>query len=177
VTSPATPTFINESEVEQRFLYPLLWSPPLLDIPQDAIKPKQYLAPTVLDKAAGKSTGYYPDYSIWMHGAALMIIEAKDPQVASEVGFREARIYATHLNARYPSGQNPAKYVLATNGSTFLAGLWDQEAPVLTFQVGDLTVQAFSTPSEGHVLPGREVHHRRDQERCRDIRAGSGGVA
>jgi len=54
----------NESDVEQKFLMPLLEGDCYLGIPQNKIFTKQYLAPTPLDKAAGKVVGYFPDYSI-----------------------------------------------------------------------------------------------------------------
>lgn len=135
----------NEAEVEQRIIYPLLTAPGYLEIARDAIKPKAYLSPTRLDKEAGKRSGYFPDYTIWILGWPLVIVEAKDPAVPSEVGFREACLYARHLNTRYPTGVNPCKYVLASNGITLFAGFWDQEQPVLALQISDLLVGTKAT--------------------------------
>src|SRR5690242_4846092 len=105
------PAPLNEAAVEQQIVYPLLTSPGLLSIPAEAIKPKNYLAPTELDKAAGRSSGYYPDYSVWMLGHPVLIVEAKDPSIPSQTGFREACLYARHLNVRYTAGFNPCKFV------------------------------------------------------------------
>jgi hypothetical protein len=132
------PEYDTESDVEQKFVFPLLTNPARLAIAVDAVKTKKYLAPTLLDKAAGKAGGYYPDASVWYFGMPLLVIEVKDPEVQSEVGFREACLYARHLNAAYQSGTNPCRYVLATNGRTLLAGHWDQAEPVHTLQVDDL---------------------------------------
>ncbi len=45
----------NESDVEQKIILPLLSGPAYLDIPQNSIFTKEYLAPSVLDKAADKT--------------------------------------------------------------------------------------------------------------------------
>ncbi len=135
----------TESDVEQKIIYPLLTMPGLLAIPADAVKTKSYLAPTKLDKAAGRSSGYFPDYSVWELGLPLLIVEAKDPSVDVQAGFREACLYARHLNTRYPTGVNPCRFVIATNGNTLLAGYWDQEAPVLTLDVSDLRIGTTAT--------------------------------
>src|SRR5947209_5487480 len=69
---------------------PLLTGSVYLEIPQDRIFTKQYLAPTILDKSAEKTFGYFPDYSVWMYGFPVLIVEAKAPDVSSESGYREA---------------------------------------------------------------------------------------
>jgi hypothetical protein len=45
--------------------------------------------------------------------------------------FREARLYASELNAIHPSGLNPASRVIASDGKRVLAGWYDQAVPVL----------------------------------------------
>jgi hypothetical protein len=45
-----------------------------LDVPVTSIKGKQYLAPTKLDKNAGKSGGYYPDFSVWEMALPILIV-------------------------------------------------------------------------------------------------------
>lgn len=69
----------TESDVEQKVIMPLLTDAPLLSIPAAAVHTKEYLAPAALDKAAGKLSGYYPDYSVWLYGVPVMIVEAKGP--------------------------------------------------------------------------------------------------
>lgn len=129
---------INESDVEQKIIYPLLTEPGLLGIADEAVKPKSYLAPTQLDKEAGRTSGYFPDYSVWLQGLPVLIVEAKDPSVPSQKGFREACLYARHLNSRYTTGLNPCRFIIATNGVNLLAGYWDQETPELDVAVADL---------------------------------------
>ena len=130
---------ITESDVEQKVIMPLLLDGSLLGIPQANIYTKQYLSPAALDKSAGKMSGYYPDYSIWLHGLPVMIVEAKAPGVAAEEGYREASLYARHLNQRFPAGVNPCARIVAINGHTLLCGVWDAE-PDLTVAVGDIRV-------------------------------------
>lgn len=135
----------NESDVEQKLLYPILAEPAFLEIPAEAIKTKSYLPPTELDKGAGKRSGYYPDYSIWLSGYPLMIVEAKDPTISADIGFREACLYARHLNARYPTSVNPCRYVIASNGVDFLAGYWDQERPEIRLSAQDIQIGTAET--------------------------------
>jgi hypothetical protein len=135
----------NESDVEQKIVFPLLTSANYLAIPPDLIKTKSYLAPTKLDKASGRQSGYFPDYSIWMLGLPVLLAEAKEPSVAAQVGFTEACLYARHLNSRYPTGLNPCRFVLACNGVEVLAGYWDQAAPQIQERVADLGVETAAT--------------------------------
>lgn len=127
----------TESDVEQKVVMPLLTGAEYLGIPESSVKTKGYLPPVDLDKAAGKANGYFPDYSIWFHGLPLMVVEAKAPGVAVEVGYREASLYARHLNQNYPPDINPCSRIFATNGLTFLFGSWDSE-PDLRLSLDDL---------------------------------------
>lgn len=129
----------TEADVELKVLTPLLTGANYLEIPQQAIRAKDYLKPTSLDKSAGKSSGYYPDYSVWIKSLPVMIVEAKSPEVAVEVGYREAALYARHLNQQYRSGLNPCKYILACNGVRLLVGAWDSH-PEIDVEIVNLSV-------------------------------------
>jgi hypothetical protein len=72
---------LTEADVELKVVTPLLSNGNYLEIPPASIKGKAYLAPTVLDKSAGRLGGYYPDYSVWELGFAVLIVEAKAPDV------------------------------------------------------------------------------------------------
>lgn len=122
---PDTGSLATEADVELKVIIPLLTSPNYLAIPTSSIKGKDYLAPAALDKRAGKTRGYYPDFSVWELGFAVLIVEAKEPDVPVEIGFREACLYARHLNSDYKSGVNPCQFVLACNGKQLAYGLWD----------------------------------------------------
>ena len=96
------------------------------------------MTPTEIDKAAGKRFGYYPDYSIWITGLPLLIIEAKSPDSAIESAIREARLYATEINKRYPPSVNPLEFIFACNGFQFALSPWDSESSILTLQCEDV---------------------------------------
>jgi hypothetical protein len=129
----------TESDVEQKLVMPLMTSELLLAIPESSVHTKEYLPPALLDKTAGKTAGYYPDYSVWMHGLPVMIVEVKAPEVPAETGYREASLYARHLNQRYPPDFNPCKFILATNGHKIVCGTWDS-GPKLTIERQSLAV-------------------------------------
>jgi len=129
----------NESDVEQKIVMPLLTGSVYLEIPQDRIFTKQYLAPTILDKSAEKTFGYFPDYSVWMYGFPVLIVEAKAPDVSSESASREASLYARHLNQKYPADFNPCSFTISTSGRDLLFGHWDCN-PILAILVKNLRV-------------------------------------
>ncbi|TGQ41174.1 hypothetical protein [Mesorhizobium sp. M00.F.Ca.ET.216.01.1.1] len=121
----------TESDVEQKLLFPFLTNASYLNIRTEWVRTKEYMTPTEVDKAAGKRFGYFPDYSIWIAGRPLAIVEAKGPDIAIEVGLREARLYAGEINKRYPPEVNPIGYVLASNGEQIALSEWDSETNVL----------------------------------------------
>src|SRR5271156_6339982 len=131
----------NEADVEMKIIVPLLQGAAYLDIPQKSIKPKGYLAPTPFNRKAGLTSGGFPDFSVWLHSFPCLIVEAKSPEVAVEIGYHEARIYAGYLNQNYPTGINPAHFIFATNGIDFLAGCRDC-TPIVRGKVSDLRPQS-----------------------------------
>jgi hypothetical protein len=130
----------NEADVEVKIILPLLQGAAYLEIPEKAIRPKEYLAPTPFNRKAGQTSGGYPDFSVWFRSFPCLIVEAKPPEVLAEVGYHEAQMYAAYLNRNYPTGINPAHFVFATNGIDFQAGFWDC-LPVLSGKVADLRPQ------------------------------------
>lgn len=121
-------TFVTESDVEQKLIMPLLTADEWLGIPERAIYSKKYLPPMTIDKGANRRMGYYPDYSVWIDGLPILIIEAKKPLENVEEGFREAQLYAHELNKAFPTGVAPARFVMCTNGRTLRFGYWDSNA-------------------------------------------------
>jgi hypothetical protein len=145
---------MTEADVELKVVTPLLTNPNYLAIPIASIKGKTYLAPTVLDKKAGKTGGYYPDFSAWELGFVVLIVEAKEPNVPVEVGFREGCLYARHLNADYKSGVNPCHFVLSCNGKQLAYGAWDSN------QCQTIEVDALQIGSNELETLIRFCHHR-----------------
>jgi type I site-specific restriction endonuclease len=73
-----------------------------MGIPHEWVRTKEYMEPTDIDKSAGKRYGYIPDYSVWRNGFPLLIVEAKPPDDAVKKALREAQLYASRINNRYP---------------------------------------------------------------------------
>ena len=129
----------TEADVEHKVIWPLLTGANFLEIPAASIKAKEYLRPVQLDKAAGRASGYYPDFSVWEKALPVLITEAKGPDVAAEIGYREASLYARDLNQRYKSDLNPCRFIICCNGLRLLAGYWDS-GPELDIRVPDISV-------------------------------------
>jgi type I site-specific restriction endonuclease len=128
---------VTESDVEQKLILPLLTANEWLGIPEGTIYTKKYLPPATIDKGRNRRIGYYPDYSVWIDGLPILIIEAKSPLESVEEGFREAQLYAHELNKGFPTGLSPARFVACTNGKTFRFGYWGSNAAE-TVEVPDL---------------------------------------
>jgi hypothetical protein len=131
----------NEADVELKILVPLMQGANYLDIPDKAIKAKNYLEPTPFNRKAGKTSGGFPDFSVWFRSFPCLIVEAKPSDVTVETGYHEAQMYAAYLNTNYPTGINPARFILATNGVDIQAGYWDSR-PTVAGKVADLRPQA-----------------------------------
>jgi len=155
-TAPGVET---EADVELKVIWPLLTGPNFLEIPASSIHAKEYLRPVQLDKAAGKATGYYPDFSVWEKALPTLIVEAKAPEVVPEVGYREASLYARHFNQQYKSGLNPCRFIVSCNGSRLLAGYWDS-GPELDLNVADLCVGTAALERLRELCHYRLVHRR-----------------
>jgi GTPase SAR1 family protein len=140
----------SESDVEQKVILPFLLNPTYLGLRSAWVRTKEYMTPTEIDKAAGKRYGYFPDYSVWLNSIPLVIVEAKDTDVTIELALREARLYASEINKRYPPEVNPIGYVLACNGMQYGLSAWDSEvgtliAPVVDVQPGTALLSAFQS--------------------------------
>ena len=69
----------------------------------------------------------------------LIAVEVKRPDEDVAEAFREARLYATELNAIFTHGTNPCQWVIATNGAATLVGHYDQAKPVFTLPYSEVT--------------------------------------
>jgi len=127
----------SESDVEQKLLFPFLTHPSFVGLPVSVVRTKEYMTPTTIDKAAGKRYGYVPDYSIWLGGLPLVVVEAKATDITVESGLRDAHLYASEINKRYPPGVNPIGFVLASNGVQFALAEADSQTNALIFAVGE----------------------------------------
>lgn len=115
----------TEGDVEAKLLIPLICSELYLAVPSLNFFSKEYLAPSEIDKGAKVTGGYYPDFSVWINGFPVVLVEAKAPGVPVEQAYREAQLYARHLNTQRPAGLNPANFIIASSGTRVLFGKWD----------------------------------------------------
>ncbi len=129
--------FESEGDVEMKLITPLLFSKQGLGYFHEDVKNKSYMAPTTIDKGAGKTRGYYPDYSIVLNSLPVMVVEIKDLHEKAEEGFREGQLYAQEVNKRWPTGFNPVGLVVACNGHSLMYGPWDSEE-VTRIEINDL---------------------------------------
>ncbi|MET3135355.1 energy-coupling factor transporter ATP-binding protein EcfA2 [Oxalobacteraceae bacterium GrIS 1.11] len=139
LTIPKISELANESDVEQKLVYPLLVAPKPFGfgISPSSIHTKANIKRFKIGKGASEKL-YYPDYLLVFGGLPLVVIEAKTPGENLNEAFREARLYATELNASFITGINPVKFILATDGRKTLAGPVDQESPIHNLNLSDL---------------------------------------
>jgi hypothetical protein len=121
----------NESDVEQKFLYPFLIEPPPLGLglPASVVQTKKNIRRFTIGKGSDQKS-YYPDYLIVNWGFPLVVIEAKGPQESLTDGFREGRLYAAEINALFAHRISPADFVVASNGVDLMYGFADQAEPL-----------------------------------------------
>ncbi|RUV39557.1 S1 RNA-binding domain-containing protein [Mesorhizobium sp. M7A.F.Ca.MR.148.00.0.0] len=122
----------NERDVEHKFLYPLLIgeAPSGLGFDPAQVSAQKNLRKFTIGKGSDLKS-YVPDYLVTQGTIPLLVVEGKKPGADVFEAFREARLYASELNAIHPSGLNPASRVIASNGNQLLAGWHDQAKPVL----------------------------------------------
>ena len=122
---------INESDVEQKVVWPLLTNPiPIgLGYNNTHIQTKSSLKQLKIEKGKNSKL-YYPDYIIYFEGLPLIVIEAKKPNDNLEEGYREARLYSHEINSLFESGLNPCKLIMSFDGVKLLAGKWDDNQPL-----------------------------------------------
>lgn len=134
-----TDQLANESDVEQKLIYPLLIEPrPLgLGLPDSVIQTKANIRRFPIGKGSEQKL-YFPDYLVVTTGYPMVVIEAKHPNESVEEGYRQARLYANELNGLYQHGMAPAQYVIASNGTDLWYGYADQMEPLGKTAVSDL---------------------------------------
>jgi hypothetical protein len=126
-----TSNLLNESDVEQKFLYPLLTQarPNGLSLPSEVVQTKVNIRRLPIGKGVEQKL-YFPDYLIVNHGLPLIVVEAKHPNESIEEGYRQARMYAAQLNALFAHGVSPVKFVIASNGVELWFGYSDHVEPI-----------------------------------------------
>ncbi|MEC7547638.1 MAG: type I restriction endonuclease [Pseudomonadota bacterium] len=138
--SLTTVKLVNESDVEQKFLYRLITSaaPYGLGYSDSEVLTKVNIKKLNVDKGKSKKL-YYPDYVININGLPLLVIEAKAPGEDIEEAYKEARLYAGEINASYPSGVNPCAKIIVTNGDRVISGRYDSNDYLVDFFRSQIT--------------------------------------
>lgn len=130
----------TESDVEQKFLWPLLtssWPAGAGFSPADILT-KLSIRRLEIGKGASKKL-YFPDYMVVLGGLPLLVVEAKAPGQSVEQALDEARLYANELNALFPSGINPCIRVIACNGTELHAAPVDTATPDVVLNHNDIS--------------------------------------
>lgn len=132
---------MTESDVEQKFIFPLLTRSSAEGLGYDPsdFRTKQDIRKIAIDKG-GKKKLYFPDYAVVLDGVPALIIEAKAPEADLDEASREARLYATEINSNYPVGLNPCSRLLVTDGRRIIGYHWDSDKPVLSIDRADLNI-------------------------------------
>ena len=127
---PAADELLTESDVEQKFIFPLLTAdePFGLGFATDEVLTKHNIRRLPIGKGTSRKI-YYPDYIVVIGGFPIAVVEAKGPNEDLEEAFREARLYASEMNALFRSGVNPVGIIVATNGHRLFAGPADASVP------------------------------------------------
>jgi energy-coupling factor transporter ATP-binding protein EcfA2 len=136
---PALRDLTNESDVEQKLIFPLLVSDPPygLGLSGFTILTKANIRRFPIGKGNDRKS-YFPDYLVVSGGFPLVVLEAKTPGEDVDEGFREARLYAAELNAIFAPGVNPLTRVVATDGARLVAGSWDHAEPSVHLSLPEL---------------------------------------
>jgi hypothetical protein len=114
---PAPESLITESDVEQKFAWPLLTgSPPHgLGLSAAELFTKPDIRAFEIDKGHAAKR-YFPDYVASVISLPVLVVEVKRPGEDLAAAAREARLYATELNALYGAGLNPCRFCIVTDG-------------------------------------------------------------
>lgn len=119
---------VNESDVEQKLILPILTSqyPLGFGYSKSDFRTKPDIRKINIGKGATQKL-YYPDYVIIIQGLPVIIIEAKKPGEDIEEALREARLYASELNSAFPAGINPCSRIIVIDGKTIISSSWDSK--------------------------------------------------
>jgi len=133
---PVRSDLTNESDVEQKFLIGFLTNshPRGLGYFPADIRTKTGIRSVTLGKGT-EAKLYYPDYLIVLSGLPLVVIEAKSPSEDLDKASREARLYATELNARYRPGLNPCKFAIVSSGFETRLYSTDSDTLIASFEL------------------------------------------
>lgn len=131
---PTESSLRTESDVEQKFAWPLLTSPSPhgLGLHAAEIFTKPDIRAFEIEKGKAAKL-YFPDYVVCLLGIPVLIVEVKRPGEDLVFAAREARLYAAELNALYPPETNPCRFALVSDGLNTQLRSWDSEKVLAEF--------------------------------------------
>jgi len=129
----------NESDVEQKLLYPLLTAalPDGLGYAQADVWTKSSNRQFPIGKG-NSSKLYFPDYLVVLAGFPVLVVEAKPPGADLQKALDEARLYANELNGLYEHRFNPCTLIIACDGVHLIWSSHDQQAPLGELETASL---------------------------------------
>lgn len=123
----------NESDVEQKMLYPLLRD---LGYSDTEVKTKDIIEAHFIGKGKARKK-YAPDYIIEFQGKPVLVLEAKSPEENVDQFKHEPQDYSIVLNRKY-IGINPIQLCFISNGDIAYVLKVDEEQPILRIEFSDL---------------------------------------
>ena len=153
----------NESDVEQKFIWPLLTSPEPTGLgysPAD-IYTKANIKFLAIEKGTAEKV-YRPDYIVLMAGFPLVAIEAKHPEKDLNEALREARLYAADSNSFHPPGINPCYRIVVSNGKKTLSSPSDSQEIDLEIDFQDIHLASTRYHEFLTLLKRSALHERTD---------------
>lgn len=176
----------NESDVEQKLLFPLLTKgvPDGLGYDKTDVWTKASNRQFPIGKG-NSSKLYFPDYIVVLAGFPVLILEAKPPGSDLQKALNEARLYANELNALFEHNFNPCKFTVACNGEELCWSKHDQQAPCGQLAITSLVASShefaelLACLAKPHVQTAVDEFRKVGSENCKFLRPVSlvGGTA
>jgi hypothetical protein len=140
---PTAEDLQTESDVEQKFIWRILTgrSPFGLNFSPANVFTKPDIRDFEIEKGQAAKR-YFPDYIACLIGMPVAVVEAKKPGEDLLAAAREARLYATELNACYPATVNPCQYCVVSDGLNTQLRSWDSDTVIASFRLEEASAIA-----------------------------------
>lgn len=128
----------NESDVEQKFLYPLLKD---LGFKDSQIMTKKNIEELVIGHGR-RNENFKPDYLILIKKLPKIIVDAKHPVNDKDITKFEYQLksYSIETNTKY-ADKNPLEYYIISNANNTSLYKWDEGSPIISLEFDDFEEQ------------------------------------
>lgn len=123
----------NEASVETFFVSRMLKD---LGFQDAQIKPKESIESRRVGHGR-KAEHYRPDYVLLANGEPCCIVDAKATDEPLHKWIHQCSGYCLSLNQDYPTGRNPVRYFILSNGESTWLFDWDSSEPLLKLGFAD----------------------------------------